>query len=254
MFTDFDKRMKEIEHRVRIVLPPVNYYIIRLDGRAFHTFTKPFKRGHSSDPFSYDLHDAFVYACEKLADEIDGCLAIYTQSDEVSILLKGKQHETMTPWFGGNIMKLTSITSSIFSCYFNDKIESDKFAFFDSRAFHIEDNEVNNYFIWRQQDAIRNSVSMYAQRNFSHKELQGIDVKGQKEMLKNKGLDWDELDEWKKKGTLFLKKNYKKYVSWIDKLGKQQVRHGVVRSKWSEVEPPMFVDNNILDIVDENKI
>ena len=45
-----DSEMKEWEHKYRRVIDPSEYVILRIDGRAFHTFTrgldKPFDRAN----------------------------------------------------------------------------------------------------------------------------------------------------------------------------------------------------------------
>jgi tRNA(His) 5'-end guanylyltransferase len=251
--------MKAYEHADRQFLPESPYYIIRLDGKAFHTYTRQLKDKRQSDPFSSDLKDAFVESCLGLGKEVEGAMAVYTQSDEVSILVRGFEPEkpNRTPWFGGNVQKWVSVSSSILTAVFNWKIdranEHVPFAFFDSRVFGLPEKEVNNYFVWRQKDAIRNSVSMYAQHNFSHKSLHGVDTMGQKSRLSEAGLDWEALDQWKQRGTLIarVKKNY--IASWTDRQGNDH-EEPAQRSVWEPIDLPLFTDKNIFDIVrDENK-
>jgi tRNA(His) guanylyltransferase len=251
-FNDFDKRMKEYEHKDRQFLPESPYYIIRLDGKAFHTYTKHFKDKTCTDPFSTELRNAFVIGSIVLGAQVEGAMAVYTQSDEVSILVKGYEGDpSRTPWYGGNIQKWVSVSSSILTAVFNYEMDgyANSLAFFDSRVFAIPEHEVNNYFVWRQKDAIRNSVSMYAQHNFSHKSLHGVDTEGQKERLREKGLAWENLDDWKKRGSLVV--NAKKLIDteWTDKKGVVHIEKDVERSEWKCVNTVQFTEENILDVI-----
>ena len=74
-------------------------------------------------------------------------------------------------------------------------------AFFDSRVFTIADPvEVENYFVWRQKDAVRNSLAMHAQSLYSHKELHGKSQADMHDMIHEKGENWNDLPEGFKRG------------------------------------------------------
>jgi tRNA(His) 5'-end guanylyltransferase len=247
--------MKEIEKRENPILPDFPYYIIRLDGRAFHTYTKRMK-DHPTDPFNDYLHKAFIHSCVHLAKEVSGCLAVYTQSDEISILMRGiEENSAYTPWFGLKRQKIVSISASVLTAYFNNFMDNSgydlPFAFFDSRVFGIDQYEVNNYFLWRQQDAIRNSISMYAQKNFSHNDLQGKSSKDMKDMLADIDLVWEDLDTWKRRGSLVINKTTSKDVEWTDKKGKKHEKKDVTRREWTDVKCPKFNKHDIFKIVDK---
>lgn len=85
----------------------------------------------------------------------------------------------------------------------------DKLANFDSRCFNIPKEEVSNYFLARQLDAIRNSVSMLGQSLYSHKELNNKNTAMIKIMCKDKAQDWEELHWSKKSGSLVIKEDNK---------------------------------------------
>ena len=205
------ERMKEnYENRTRYLLPRRTYTILRLDGKAFHTYTKGLKR-----PFDADLIADMNNAIVAMLPQLQGVVFAYTQSDEISILLTDFEKETTSAWFDGNIQKIASVSASIITAEFNkirmigwmkgqryqmreeDGTLNDNrvmsavdlpIAYFDSRVFTIPDRiEAMNYFRWRQQDCIRNSVSMVSQHFYSHKELHGKSQINMHDMLHAKG-------------------------------------------------------------------
>jgi tRNA(His) 5'-end guanylyltransferase len=79
-------------------------------------------------------------------------------------------------------------------------------AMFDARVFQIPfAAEVENYFIWRQQDATRNSISSAAQSVYSSKELHGVKTDGMQEMLFQKGINWNNYSPREKRGSVIRK-------------------------------------------------
>jgi len=160
-------------------------------------------------PWDPDMLYAMSRTTQVLCQEIQGCKLGYTQSDEISLLLTDfdSLNVNTQAWFDGNIQKMVSISASIATARFNrcmDHIE--KPAYFDSRVFTIPDTvEVANYFLWRMQDAVRNSRQMLAQSLFSHKELHGKSCAELLDMCLEKGHNWNELDSIKKQGAVFHK-------------------------------------------------
>lgn len=199
--TTLGDRMKTYERITQNKLIPKMPTIIRLDGKAFHTFTKGLQR-----PFDLSLHNAMLYGTANIVSQIQGAVFAYTQSDEISILLRDWDKLTTETWFNGTIQKIVSVSASLATAEFNeifDHPSNSKPALFDSRVFQLPFNEVTNYFIWRQRDAERNSVNMLGQSYFSHKQLQGKNVNQVQDMLM--GMDtpvnWNDLDTWKKRGA-----------------------------------------------------
>ncbi len=211
------KRMKEFyEGRNQTYLTRRTPVILRLDGKAFHTFTKNkilnFKR-----PFDGTLGDWMVETTKVLCQEVQGCKLGYTQSDEISLLITDYDNLNSEAWFNYKVQKMVSVAASIASATFAKLMFKDYLMFrdyedkdlsmanFDCRAFNIPINEVNNYFIWRQQDWTRNSIQMLAKEHFSHKELQGKGKSDMHEMLHQKGINWADLDTQWKNGTMVIK-------------------------------------------------
>lgn len=218
-------RMKQYEYVSRTYLPSRLPIIIRIDGKCMKNFTKGFQK-----PFDCALRGSMNLTTRDLVENIEGCVFAYTQSDEISLLLKNDQTIDTQAWFENNLSKILSISASMatlyFNRYFNESVAEyleewntdqkiansyiraqEKGALFDSRAFVIPENEINNYFIWRQQDATRNSIQMVAQANFSHKELQGLSCDQLQEKLwQERSINWNDYSVEKKRGIAAYKK------------------------------------------------
>jgi tRNA(His) 5'-end guanylyltransferase len=223
MKDDLGNRMKkQYENRTRISLPRRTYSIIRIDGKAFHTLTKKMK---CERPFDYSFMNAMDETAISLCKEIQGAKFAYVQSDEISILLTDFEKITTDAWFDGNIQKITSVSASIATAKFNNIIfeeNSSLLAYFDSRVFTIPDHyEVENYFIWRQQDATRNSVQLVAQSLYSHKELYKKNQNELQDMIHARGQNWNDYPIGAKRG---------RFIQYSD-------------NGWSTIDPPIFTQD-----------
>lgn len=226
-------RMKNFyENITRFFLPRRTYTIIRIDGKAFHTYTKGLDRPFD-DKFVNDMDETACYLCKN----IQGAKFAFVQSDEISILLTDFDSLTTSAWFDGNIQKMVSVSASLATAKFNE-LRPNKIALFDSRVFTISSRvEVENYFIWRQQDTTRNSISSVAQWLYSPSELKNVSCNQMQEMCFQKGINWNDYPGKLKRGRLILKQEYEK--------------NGAIRTKWASVEPPIFTEerdifNNII--------
>lgn len=215
-------RMKGFyEDRTRIFLPRRTFTIIRLDGKAFHSYTKGLIRPFDAKLIS-DMDDTACYLCKN----IQGAKLAFVQSDEISILLTDFDGLSTDAWFDGNIQKIASISASMATAKFNE-LRPGKIALFDSRVFTIPSKiEVENYFIWRQQDTVRNSIQSVAQSMFSHKELENMSTDKLQEMCFQKGVNWNSFPVKYKRGRLIMKENY--------------IKDGATRSQWISCGPPTF--------------
>ena len=220
-------RMKEnYENRSKTYLVRRMPVIIRLDGKAFHTFTKGLKK-----PYDEIFHNAMNATMKYLCEHIQGCKLGYTQSDEITLLLTDYDTLTTDAWFDNNVQKICSVSASMATMAFNQclafayyELEENLYeawnvgdketkycdtlrkklysAMFDSRCFNIPEDEVTNCFIWRQQDATRNAIQMLGQCNFSHKELQGKSCNAIQDMLmEQKGINFNNMPTVFKRGV-----------------------------------------------------
>lgn len=186
----------------KIRLPRRLPMIIRLDGKSFHTLTHGIEK-----PFAKFFIDCMSRTANKLLNEIAGARFAYIQSDEISLLVHDYNKLNTEPWFGKEIQKICSISASIASVTFTNIFHKD--AYFDSRCFILPEDEVNNYFVWRQKDWIRNSIQMMGQHYFSHKQLQNKSCKEIIEMLFNNGTPWEKLEYHLKNGIGIIRNDNK---------------------------------------------
>jgi tRNA(His) 5'-end guanylyltransferase len=110
---------------------------------------------------------------------------------------------------------MVSVAASMATAKFNEvmriKYPEKEFATFDARVWVLPKEEVCNYFLWRQQDATKNSISMVAQAYFNHKELQGLNGDQMKtKLLLEKDVNWNELPVWQKRGVCITEQLYMK--------------------------------------------
>lgn len=203
---------------------------IRLDGKAFHTFTRGFQK-----PFDFVLMDTMQQTMKYLCENIQGCVLGYSQSDEITLILIDYQKFTSSAWFDYEVQKMCSIAASMATMAFNrffmyeyeefnrwvnegnptdeDRRLNDiyydamcKGAMFDARCFNIPKEEVTNLIYWRQLDATRNSIQMVGQAHFSHDELQDKTCNMIQDMLMTKyGINWNDFTTPCKRGAACIK-------------------------------------------------
>lgn len=227
------ERMKEYEMVSRTRLMRRTPIIIRLDGKAFHTWTRGLDR-----PYDKDLMRMMQFTMQKLCENIQGCVLGYTQSDEITLVLVDYKNIESMSWYDSQVQKICSVAASIATLAFSEALDNviselnvdgayndmigkwdqkleDKInlliskkykANFDARVFNLPIDEVINNLIWRQQDASRNSVNLLAQSLYSHKELQGIKNKDlQSKMLIEKNVNWNNEPTSFKRGSCCIK-------------------------------------------------
>lgn len=279
-------RMKGYEVTTRTFLPRRSYTIIRVDGRAFHTYTRGMER-----PFDIGLIEDMNATAAYLCKNIMGAKFAYVQSDEISILLTDFEDIGTQAWFENNVQKMVSVAASMATAKFNQlrllrgcsiplvdtngneykalhqsEIENFKLAEFDARVFQIPQKvEVENYMIFRQQDATRNSISSVAQSMYSHKELHGVSSDAKQELIFQKGINWNDYPSRMKRGGFIEKvgdlwrkpKGSKKAGEPVpqDELREVELMialHGLSynpnfeyykRTRWETVECPIFTQD-----------
>ena len=234
--TSLGDRMKEYEAVHRAVLPRRTYTLLRLDIRAAHTYLRSAQR-----PFDEQFMADMDAVAEAICAEISGTVFAYTQSDEISILVTDFATIQTQPWFGGVIAKQISISAALATAVLNER-RPGKRALFDSRVFTIADPfEVANYFLWRQRDAVRNSISMAAQARFSHKQLHGVSTGQMQELLfAEHGINWNDYPDGCKRGRVTVRRTGERPVEYVDKRSGETVSTSAVRSWWEANPAPHF--------------
>lgn len=257
------KRMKKYEVVPKNTLMRRTPVIIRVDGRAFHTFTKGFQKPFD-DVLMRVMQDTMKYLCEN----IQGCVFGYTQSDEITLILIDYKKLNSEAWFDYEVQKMCSIVASMTTMAFNrlfmyeyeefnrwiyegsptdeDKRLNDvyynamcKGAMFDARAFNLPKEEVTNNIYWRQLDASRNSIQMVGQANFSHRELLNKTCDQIQDMLMTqRGINWNDIGTSYKRGSCCVRN--RRFISTsVDGAETCEIRNP------KEPETAWIIDNDI---------
>lgn len=261
--------------------------IMRIDGKAFHTYTKGLDKPFDKELMN-DMDQTAIYLCSK----IQGAKCAYVQSDEISILITDYDKLETDAWFDYNVQKMTSISASLATGIFNQlrlqkmvgsefdhgdnkyldsKYLNSNLANFDSRVFNIPKEEVANYFLARQKDAVKNSIASVAQHLYPRKgDLDNKNGNEQQEMIFQKGINWNDYTFGEKRGRFIIKNTYwnnelvverNTYTDPFDNVTELRteniVKNGdkylnldglefkpIIRTKWEVVETPLTFNND----------
>ena len=267
---ELGKRMKEYYESIpKTKLMRRTPVAIRIDGKAFHTFTSGFEK-----PFDKVLIKSMQETMKYLCENIQGCVLGYTQSDEITLILVDYKNLNSAAWFDYEVQKMCSIAASMATMAFNrafyqavedwgdDNVPDwtlggtnkpideklwkqvsiycqarEKGAMFDARVFNIPKEEVTNLIYWRQLDATRNSIQMVGQANFSHKELQNKSCnKIQDMLLTEKDINWNDFPTHQKRGSCCIKSETTTTCA--------SAKNGEVIT-WTAERPHWFIDREI---------
>lgn len=234
-------RMKEYEKVSNIYLPRRSYIIIRVDGIAFHTYTKGMNK-----PYDNTLIAAMNHTAEYLCKSIIGAKLAFTQSDEISIVVTDFGDPKTQAWFNNNLIKMVSNSASKATSSFNAFMYINRYdkmgdidikdAEFDSRVYQIpQRTEVINYLRWRQMDTIRNSIETVCREYYSQSEMNGKNGKELKDMIISAGDNWDMYSEDRKMGRLTIK----------------ELIPGETRPRWTTRYAPDLMDTYGLNMIKE---
>lgn len=205
-------------------LLPMIPTIARIDGRSFHTFCKDL-----SKPYDDGLSNLMIETTKFLVEET-GANCGYTQSDEISLTWLSNDYKSEI-FFRGRLLKMVSVLSSLTTAFFIKNLGSylpskkDHIPTFDSRVFNVPTTvEASNYFLWRERDATKNSISMAAQCKFSHQELHKKNGSEMQEMLFQKGINWNDYPTFFKRGT-YVQRQSKEIPYSCQELEKLPLKH-----------------------------
>lgn len=239
----FGDRLKAVEAvYAKAVIDPEKPFCVRLDGKAFHTYTKGLKR-----PYDKRLSDAMVQTMNYLMEKTEARLG-YTQSDEISLVFY-KLNPSQQQYLGGRVQKMTSIFAAMATAKFNQLVsltipeKVDTLALFDARVWSVDSlNDAAEVIVWRQEDAIKNAISMAAHSEFSNKELHKKNSKEKIEMLASKGLMWDNYPEFFKSGTFAMRKHIEVPVDLSGEQKKYQTSDVALRTVTENFHLPRIRD------------
>lgn len=255
---NFGDRMKMYENQTcGIKMLPRIPVIARLDGKGFSKFTKGLKR-----PYDERLSKLMVETTKYLVKETNANCG-YTQSDEITLVWYSDSFESKI-YFDGRLFKMISDLASMCSVYFNRNLtnylpeKSDKMPRFDCRVFNVPNvEEATNTFLWREQDATKNSISMAAQSVYSHNQLNGKNGSDKQEMLFQKGINWNDYPNFFKRGTYVQRKRVMTKFS-SEELEKLPLKHQAIINPNLEIErwivdevklPPLSRIKNRVNVV-----
>ena len=220
-------RMKGYERASRLALPRRMPVIVRVDGKGFHGVTRGCER-----PFDGRLIEMMNAVAKALCEEAQGAVLAFVQSDEVSVLLHNYKRLQSEAWFDNDLQKLVSVSAGIAAGVFSHAWHTD--VTFDARAFVLPEAEVCNYFIWRQQDATRNSIQMATRAVYSHAQVDEKNTSEMQEMLHAKGINWNDYPIGCRRGRAVVRERYARGA------GEDFAVYGY---RWSVVDPPIFTQD-----------
>ena len=203
----FGDRMKFFEKMGSARLMPMLPILARLDGKCFSGFTNDLDR-----PFDSNFSDIMVALTRYLTEQT--CARIgYTQSDEITLLWQAETWKSEV-FMGGKSSKMISILAAMASTEFNRLLpiylpsKVDKLPIFDCRVWNVPSKiEAANAFIWREKDAVRNSIQGLGQHYFSHNRLNKVTCDEIQDLLwKEQGVNWNDLPDNLKRGTYIQSK------------------------------------------------
>jgi tRNA(His) 5'-end guanylyltransferase len=226
--------------------------IARLDGRAFHTFTKGLKR-----PFDENLTKLMQDTTKYLVEQTCALIG-YTQSDEITLVWFFPADAVQEYIFDGRYQKICSILSATATAYFNKHLaavlpeKADALPLFDARVWQVPTlHEAYQCLLWREKDAIKNSISMVAQAHFSDRVLHGASSEAKKQMLREIGDPWENYASCYRKGTYFRRVEEKRPLTELE-LAKIPEKHRttelVTRRPVKPVELPYMSDLTVEDL------
>lgn len=246
---DLGDRMKlyenaECDRRFMPLLP----ICARIDGRAFHSFTRGMQR-----PYDNTFRRVMVETTRALMQETNAALG-YTQSDEISLTWHSTDARSQI-WFDGRITKMTSQLAAQATLAFYEALMNHDYneycnrrPTFDARVWSVPNrSEACNMFLWREWDATKNSLSMAAAAYYSHKELEGKNGADKHDMLMAKGINWNDYPAYFKRGTYVQRRSVVRPFT-VDEINVLPEKHAarsnpnlmVERTEYQEVNMPIF--------------
>lgn len=247
-------RMKGYERASRSVIATDGYVVLRLDGKAFHTYTRNLEKPYDVQ-FIADMNATAAYLCEN----ISGVKFGYVQSDEISLVIpavpKADGRATQL-WFGGQVQKMVSVSAGMASAklYSLRLSQEGTIPVFDSRVFTLPNvEEVVEYLRFRVTDARKNAITMAAQVFASHKQLMGLSTRERIGVMEANGMSVADLPGGFRNGRLLVKEFRNEKVTFVHRKTQEVNIVDAVRSDWVVRDAPPMVsaddDTSVLELL-----
>jgi tRNA(His) 5'-end guanylyltransferase len=205
---DLDSRMREREWFHSQTLLPGAWAIVRVDGRGFSRYTER----RFDKPFDPRFSELMTTTAQTLLTELSGRYA-YTESDEISVVL-----DPAFDLFGREVEKLVSLSAGISSAAFTHAAGEP--AVFDARVWMgAGAADVVDYLSWRQADAARCALNGWCYWTLrkegstarqADRRLEGTRVAAKNELLYARGVNFNELPAWQRRGVGLWWETYEK--------------------------------------------
>jgi Uncharacterized conserved protein len=238
-------RMKSYEAVTRSVLLPHSLTVLRVDGRAFHSYLR-----RAEKPYDFGFMADMQGVAEDLCREVSGTVFAYGQSDEISLVISDVDPQSQ-PWFGGVVQKMASVAASVATAGLISRRSAEGRPQFDARVFTLPSwVEAANYVIWRQRDAVRNSISMAAQAKFSQRQLHGVPTDQMQQLLwSHHGINWNDYPAEAKRGWVLTREVREAEVSYVDKRTGETQEAVAERTFWEVSSPHLTVDSPLFALL-----
>lgn len=212
-FSELDSQMRVFETSHDHCVLPGMWVAARIDGRSFTRLTKETLK--LERPYDIKMHEWMVATVRHLIEDSGFCVVYgYTQSDEISLLF---HYEEKT--FGRKLRKFNSVLAGEASACFT--LLSGVHACFDCRVIQLPSiQHVEDYFRWRHADSHRNALSSHCywllreKFCFSAREatarLSGMTMSEKNELLFQRGINYNDLPLWQRRGTGLYWETYSK--------------------------------------------
>jgi tRNA(His) guanylyltransferase len=203
MADDIGDRCKryELAEAGRRAMPGIPL-LARLDGRAFHTFTRGLRR-----PYDERMSACMVETTRHLVDDLQALIG-YTQSDEITLLWYVPSGGPAEYPFDGRFQKVASVAAGLASTVFYREMlaripeKSSATPCFDARVWQVPTKEdALEVFVWREDDASKNSLQMAVRALYTAKECHGKGGAALHDLLHAKGVNWNDYPAFFKRGT-----------------------------------------------------
>lgn len=241
--TSLGDRMKWYEKRYAHVVMPMIPVMARIDGRSFSKFTSGLAR-----PYDERMSRLMIDTTKFLVEQTNARCG-YTQSDEITLVWMAEDPDAEL-FFGGKLLKMTSIVGSLATVYFNRQMterlpeKKDLMPVFDNRVWEVPaDFEAVNCFIWREQDAVRNSIQSAARAHFSHNECLNKNGSELQEMLFQKGVNWNDYPNFFKRGT-YVRRRVVERKFTTEELNNLPPKHEALKNPDAVVRRTVVMEEN----------